>query len=150
MPLFFSSRLPLISAGLPLILKWLPAYYCEYSLICHSNQQVSSWLTQACNLRHGFLNNLKSIWASKYKFFEIKIFENSDFAACAKFSVSKITSYTVVFGSPKNNVALQSWNSSTDSSQQHAKLHSKEWTLLMCASVLSTYIRLLHLSILAM
>ena len=39
---------------------------------------------------------LKSIRTSKYALFEIKIFRNSDFASCAKISVSKITRYTVV------------------------------------------------------
>ena len=38
---------------------------------------------------------LKSIRTSKYALFKIKIFRNSDFASCAKISVSKITRYTV-------------------------------------------------------
>ena len=40
---------------------------------------------------------LKSIRTSKYTLFEIKILRNSDFASCAKFSVSKITRYTVAY-----------------------------------------------------
>ena len=39
---------------------------------------------------------LKSIRTSKYVLFEIKILRNSDFVSCAKVSVSKITSYTVL------------------------------------------------------
>ena len=53
---------------------------------------------------------LTSIWTSKYALFEIKIFRNSDFASCAKISVSKITHYTVYNLSVKvqraNNVLL--------------------------------------------